>query len=54
MMLLGAGIGMVSGVVGLYASYHLSIPPGATVVLANTFFFLLVLLLRRRTDPARV
>jgi manganese/iron transport system permease protein len=54
MMVLGAGIGMVSGVVGLYASYHLSIPPGATVVLANTFFFLLVLLLRRRTDPARV
>jgi manganese/iron transport system permease protein len=54
MMMLGAGIGMVSGVVGLYASYHLSIPPGATVVLTNTFFFLLVLLLRRRTDPARV
>jgi manganese/iron transport system permease protein len=54
MMVLGAGIGMVSGVVGLYASYHLSIPPGATVVLTNTIFFLLVLLLRRRTDPARV
>jgi manganese/iron transport system permease protein len=54
MMVLGAGIGMVSGVLGLYASYHLSIPPGATVVLTNTFFFLLVLLLRRRTDPARV
>jgi manganese/iron transport system permease protein len=54
MMLLGAGIGVFSGVVGLYASYHLSIPPGATVVLANTFLFLLVLLLRRRTDPARV
>jgi manganese/iron transport system permease protein len=54
MMVLGAGIGMVSGLVGLYASYHLSIPPGATVVLTNTFFFLLVLLLRRRTDPARV
>jgi manganese/iron transport system permease protein len=54
MMMLGASIGMVSGVVGLYASYHLSIPPGATVVLSNTIFFLLVLLLRRRSDPARV
>jgi manganese/iron transport system permease protein len=54
MMILGAALGMVSGVVGLYVSYHLSIPPGATVVLTNTFFFLLVLLLRRRNDPARV
>ncbi len=54
MMMLGAAIGVVSGVLGLYASYHLSIPPGATVVLTNTFFFLLVLLLRRRGDPARV
>jgi manganese/iron transport system permease protein len=54
MMLLAAFLGAACGVVGLYASYYLNAPAGATVVLVNTLAFLLVLGLRRRGDPARV
>jgi manganese/iron transport system permease protein len=54
MMLTAMGLGVLCGVVGLYASYYLDIPPGATVVLANTLAFVLVLAFRRRSDPARV
>lgn len=46
MMALAAGLGIVGGVVGLYASYYLNTAPGATIVLVNTAFFLLVLMLR--------
>jgi manganese/iron transport system permease protein len=54
MMLTATVLGVACGVVGLYASYYLDLPPGATVVLANTLAFVLVLMLRRRSDPARV
>jgi manganese/iron transport system permease protein len=54
MMLTATVFGVACGVVGLYASYYLDLPPGATVVLANTLAFVLVLMLRRRSDPARV
>ena len=54
MMLAGAGIGALSGVLGLYGSYYLNAPAGAMIVLVNTFLFVIVLSVRRRRDPARV
>jgi ABC-type Mn2+/Zn2+ transport system permease subunit len=44
MMLLSATIGALSGVVGLYASYHLAIASGASVVLVATVAFALAFL----------
>jgi ABC-type Mn2+/Zn2+ transport system permease subunit len=44
MVLLSATIGALSGIVGLYASYHLAIASGASVVLVATGFFALVYL----------
>ncbi len=44
MIVLAAGIGMASGVVGLYVSYYRGIPSGAAVVLVATAVFLLVFL----------
>jgi ABC-type Mn2+/Zn2+ transport system permease subunit len=44
MVLLSATIGALSGVVGLYASYHLAIASGASVVLVATGLFALVYL----------
>jgi len=41
MMLLSAGIGAFSGIVGLYVSYYLNISSGAAIVLSATLFFLL-------------
>lgn len=49
MMLLAAFIGALSGVVGLYLSFYISIASGAAIVLVCTAFFLLALLLA----PAR-
>jgi manganese/iron transport system permease protein len=43
MMLLAALIGALSGVIGLYISFHISIASGAAIVLVCTTFFLLVL-----------
>jgi manganese/iron transport system permease protein len=54
MMIGAAMLGVGCGLVGMYVSYYLNTPPGATVVLANTLAFVLVLVLRRRSDPARV
>jgi manganese/iron transport system permease protein len=54
MMIGAAMLGVGCGLVGMYVSYYLDTPPGATVVLANTLAFVLVLVLRRRSDPARV
>ena len=48
MMLLAALIGAVSGVVGLYLSYYVSVASGAAIVLVCTLFFLLVLLFAPR------
>jgi len=44
MVLLSAGIGVLSGVVGLYVSYHLAIASGASVVLVATGLFTLAFL----------
>lgn len=41
MMLLAAIFASLSGVIGLYFSYYLSIASGAAIVLTATFFFLL-------------
>ena len=45
MMVLAAGIGAVSGVVGLYLSYYVSVASGAAIVLVATAIFLLVFFL---------
>ncbi len=41
MMLLAAIFASLSGVIGLYLSYYLSIASGAAIVLTATFFFIL-------------
>lgn len=48
MMLLAAGVGIVSSVVGLYLSFYLDVASGAAVVLTATAIFLLVFLLAPR------
>ncbi|MBU0704574.1 MAG: metal ABC transporter permease [Chloroflexi bacterium] len=48
MMALAAFIGALSGVVGLYLSYYVSVASGAAIVLVCTAFFLLALLLSPR------
>lgn len=47
MMALAALIASISGVVGLYLSYYLSIASGAAIVLTATIIFLLVFLTKR-------
>jgi manganese/iron transport system permease protein len=47
MMLLAALIASLSGVIGLYFSYYLSIASGAAIVLTATLFFLLVFLWKK-------
>lgn len=47
MMALAALIASLSGVVGLYLSYYLSIASGAAIVLTATVFFLLVFFIKR-------
>ncbi len=47
MMALAALIASLSGVVGLYISYYLSIASGAAIVLTATTFFLLVFIIKR-------
>jgi len=42
MMMLAAGIALVSSLVGLYLSYYLGIASGAAIVLTSTVIFLLV------------
>jgi manganese/iron transport system permease protein len=48
MMALGAMTGALSGVIGLYLSYYVSVASGAAIVLVCTGFFLLALLLSPR------
>ena len=43
MLWLSTTIGAVCGAVGMYASYHLEIPSGTTIVLTNALVFVLVL-----------
>jgi manganese/iron transport system permease protein len=52
MMGVAAGIGAVSAVVGLYASYYLNIASGPSIVLAETAIFAAVFLFRGRRRPA--
>jgi len=47
MMILAAVFASLSGVVGLYLSYYLSIASGAAVVLTATFFFVLAFLWKK-------
>lgn len=47
MMLLAALIASLSGILGLYFSYYLSIASGAAIVLTATLFFLVVLLWKK-------
>jgi len=54
MVALSASIGAVSGVVGLYLSYHLSIASGASVVLVATGIFAIVFLFAPRTGVVTV
>ena len=46
-VLLAAGIGMFSGVVGLYLSYHLSVASGAAVALVCVVVFLIISVISR-------
>lgn len=48
MMALGAGIGALSGVIGLFASYPANLAPGATIVIVATIFFFAALLFSPR------
>jgi manganese/iron transport system permease protein len=43
MMMLGAGFGMLSSVVGVYLSFYLNLPSGPAIVLVSTMVFLLAL-----------
>jgi ABC-type Mn2+/Zn2+ transport system permease subunit len=54
MVALSASIGAVSGVVGLYASYHLAIASGASVVLVATAIFAVVYLFAPKTGIVTV
>ena len=53
-VLLAAGIGMFSGLVGLYVSYHLSVASGAAIALVCVIVFLIISALDRvlRAAPA--
>jgi ABC-type Mn2+/Zn2+ transport system permease subunit len=57
MMGLAAGFGALSGVTGLYLSYHLNIASGAAIVLTCTAFFAVAWIgrsLQRALRDARV
>ncbi len=47
MMLMSAGLGALSSVIGLYLSYYLNIVSGSAIVLTATFFFLIAFLWKR-------
>ena len=47
-MLVGAGLGLASSVIGLYVSYYASVASGAAIVLVATFIFAVVLVLSPR------
>jgi manganese/iron transport system permease protein len=53
MMALGALIGGLSGLVGLYLSYYLDVAAGATIVLVATTLFFLIMGLAALRQPAR-
>jgi manganese/iron transport system permease protein len=53
MMALGALIGGLSGLLGLYASYYANVAAGATIVLVATAIFFVVMALSTLRQPAR-
>ncbi|MDD5219250.1 MAG: metal ABC transporter permease [Candidatus Bipolaricaulis sp.] len=53
MMGIGAAVGILSGVAGLYLSFYWGIPSGAAIVLVAIGFFLLALLVSRRRGVLR-
>jgi iron/zinc/copper transport system permease protein len=48
MMGVAAGVGALSGIVGLYASFHLNVASGAAVVLVASLIFALAFLFSPR------
>lgn len=54
MMLLGAFIGALSGIIGLYLSYYASVASGAAIVLVATAIFLVTLLFAPRRGLLRL
>ena len=40
-------IGVIGGIIGLISGYHLSIPPGGTIVMISIFILLLSMLIKR-------
>lgn len=42
MMILASALAALAGVAGLYVSYYLGVPSGASIVLTSTLFFLLI------------
>ncbi len=53
MLWISTGIGTLCGGAGMYASYHLEIPSGTTIVLTNALVFLVVLVLTRGSTLQR-
>jgi ABC-type Mn2+/Zn2+ transport system permease subunit len=53
MMLIAAGLGALSSVVGLYVSYYANVVSGAAIVLTATAFFLVVWLFNPRQGVLR-
>lgn len=53
MMLLGAGFGALSALIGFYLSYYLNVPSGGTIVLVASALFALVALLSPRRGGRR-
>ncbi len=47
MLWISTAIGTAAGGVGMYASYHLEIPSGTTIVLTNALVFLVALVVTR-------
>lgn len=52
-MLASAGLAVLAGWIGLYASYYQSVASGGAVVLAAVLLFGLALLIRARREPLR-
>ena len=53
MLWISTALGTVCGAVGMYASYHLEIPSGTTIVLTNAAVFVVVLLATRGRSLGR-
>ncbi len=53
MMAVGAAVGVVSGILGLYLSFYWSVASGAAIVLVSIAFFLLALLFAPRRGLLR-